>query len=179
MTKKEKLVEELTAYFGEEEAQELQSKTVKELESVLEAIQGSTPEAESEVEETAPVIDKVEVDPALIDGDGKELLFEGGPTLEKIEEWKSLFSDEIYLTEFDDDVFLWRPINRKEYKDVMKIQGADSFYKEERICERVVLFPANYSFMTMTAGKAGIPTVLSEYIMEKSGFKTQSGPIRL
>lgn len=115
----------------------------------------------------------------LIGPNGEELLFPNGPSVSQVEEWKSQYSDEVYLTEFEEDIFLWRPITRKEYKGVMKIQNADSFYKEERICEAVVLYPAGYNFMAMTAGKAGIPTLLAELVMEKSGFQAKTGAMKL
>lgn len=120
-----------------------------------------------------------ELDEELIGPNGEELLFPDGPTVAQVEEWKSRFNDEVYLTEFEEEVFIWRPITRKEYKGVMKIQNADSFYKEERICEAVVLFPEQYNFMQMTAGKAGIPTLLSELVMEKSGFQAKTGAMKL
>lgn len=115
----------------------------------------------------------------LIGPDGEELLFPNGPSVPQVEEWKSRFGDEIYLTEFEEEIFLWRPITRKEYKQVMKVPNADSFYKEERICEAVILFPQNYNFMTMTQGKAGIPTLLAELVMEKSGFQAKTGAMKL
>lgn len=115
----------------------------------------------------------------LIGANGEELLFPSGPSLKQVEEWKSRFSEEVYLTEFEEDIFLWRPITRKEYKQIMKINNADSFYKEERICEACVLYPQNYNFMTMTSGKAGIPTLLAELVMEKSGFQAKTGAMKL
>jgi hypothetical protein len=110
---------------------------------------------------------------------GEAVLFPGGPSLDRVEEWRSRFKD-IFLTEFDDgEVVVWRSLVRKEYKDIMKIQGADNFYKEERICERVVLWPENYGFMAMAQGKAGIPTLIAELVMEKSGFQAKTGAMRL
>lgn len=120
-----------------------------------------------------------EVDPELIGENGEELLFPGGPSLNKVEEWKSQFNGEVYLTEFDEEVFLWRPIKRKEYKEIAKIPNADSFYKEERISERCVLYPEGYNFIAMTGGKAGIPTLLAELIMEKSGFQAKTGAMKI
>ena len=150
-------------------AKKKQEVEVQEVEQVEEV----TEEVEQE-ETTVPVPDS-----DLYDADGNELLFPDGPTLNKIEEWKSLHGGEVYLTEFDEDVFLWRPIRRKEYKDIMKVQQADSYYKEERMCEKCVLYPENYNFMAMTQGKAGIPTLLAELIMEKSGFQAKTGAMRL
>lgn len=107
-------------------------------------------------------------------------IFAGGPTYNDLEKWKSMYNGEVYLTEFDEeDVFVWRPIKRKEYKDIAKIQSADNFYKEERICEKAILFPVGYGFMNMSNGKAGIPTLLHELILEKSGFVAKTGAMRL
>lgn len=115
----------------------------------------------------------------LIGPDGEELLFPNGPSVAQVEEWKSRFGDEVYLTEFEEEIFLWRPITRKEYKQVMKVQNADSFYKEERICDAVILYPQGYNFMQMSSGKAGIPTLLAELVMEKSGFQAKTGAMKL
>lgn len=110
----------------------------------------------------------------------EEEVFPGGPTYNKLEEWKTQYNEEVYLTEFDEDnIFVWRPIMRKEYKDIAKVQNADNFYKEERICDKVILFPERYSSMDMSLGKAGIPTLLSELILEKSGFVAKTGAMRL
>ena len=54
-------------------------------------------------------------DEALVGPDGKELLFPDGPTISKVEEWKSLHGD-IFLSEFGEDVYIWRIIRRQEYK---------------------------------------------------------------
>ncbi|PFK99994.1 tail chaperonin [Priestia megaterium] len=110
----------------------------------------------------------------------EEEIFPGGPTHNELEKWKSMYNGEVYLTEFDEEnVFIWRPIKRKEYKDIAKIPNADQFYKEERICDKSLLFPANYGAMNMSVGKAGIPTLLSELILEKSGFVAKTGAMRL
>jgi hypothetical protein len=111
--------------------------------------------------------------------DGASILFPGGPSLDQVEDWRSRFKD-VFLTEFEDgEVVIWRSLIRKEYKDVMKIPNADNFYKEERICEKVVLWPENYGFMAMAQGKAGIPTLIAELVMEKSGFQAKTGAVRL
>ncbi|HLO11243.1 MAG TPA: tail chaperonin [Pseudoneobacillus sp.] len=111
--------------------------------------------------------------------DGDKEIYEGGPTFNQLEAWKSQFKA-IYLTEFDDEnVFIWRALNRKEYKDVMKIDNADQFYKEERICEKCVLWPQNFGFLAMSGGKAGIPSYIAEQIMDKSGFVAKTGALKL
>ena len=148
-------------------------KKVKHVEEV-EEMESSIPEPEAPV---APEESSIPME--LLGPNGEELLFPGGPALTQVEEWKSRFKEEVYLTEFEEEVFLWRPITRKEYKQVMKVQNADSFYKEERICEACILYPKGYNFMAMTAGKAGIPTLLAELIMEKSGFQAKTGAMKL
>jgi len=142
-------------------------------EEVVQA-QEAVEEVEGTEEEVAAAIPE-----ELIGENGEELLFPNGPAVAQVEEWKSQYGEEVYLTEFEEDIFIWRPITRKEYKQVMKVQNADTYYKEERICESVVLFPEQYNFMNMTNGKAGIPTLLSELVMEKSGFQAKTGAMRL
>lgn len=132
----------------------------------------------NEVAVEAKETDSEEMFGPIYNEKGEELLFENGPTVNEIEEWKSRFKD-IYFTEFEDEVIIWRCIMRSEYKDIQKIQGADSYYKEERLCEACVLFPKNYNFQAMRAGKAGIPSFISEQILEKSGFAARAAAIKL
>lgn len=109
----------------------------------------------------------------------KKVIFEGGPTVAQVETWKKELG-QIYMTEFDEgEVFIWRALTRKEFKEIMKVDGADSMYREERVCEKCMVWPEDYDFMAMTIGKAGVPTVLSEQIMEKSGFAAKGGPMQL
>ena len=136
--------------------------------------------AEQEVEnvEEQEVLESL-ISDELIGPDGEELLFPNGPSVAKVEEWKSLYNGEVYLTEFEEEIFLWRPMSRQEYKKIMKVPNADNFYKEERICETVILFPERYNFQDMSSGKAGIPTLLSEYVMAKSGFQPKTDAMRV
>jgi hypothetical protein len=109
----------------------------------------------------------------------EEVLFPGGPTLKQVDEWKDKFG-QVYMTEVDeDDAFIWRVLNRKEFKDIMKLDNADAMYREERVCEKCIIWPEGYTFVTMGDGKAGVPTILAEQIMEKSGFTPKTGPIAL
>jgi hypothetical protein len=151
-------------------------KKVDEVLEVMEEQESTVPVPEAPAAPEAP---ETSIPQELLGPNGEELLFPGGPALTQVEEWKSRFREEVYLTEFEEEIFLWRPITRKEYKQVMKVQNADSFYKEERICEACILYPQNYNFMQMTAGKAGIPTLLAELIMEKSGFQAKTGAMKL
>lgn len=120
-----------------------------------------------------------EMDFAEENFDSETFLFAGGPTHDTVEGWKSLYQDQVFLSDFDGDVFIWRPILRNEYKRVVRNQQADSFYKEEKVCETCVLFPEGYGTMKMTRDKAGIPTMLFDMIMEKSGFSSRVEAMRL
>ena len=109
----------------------------------------------------------------------EELLFDEGPTLNQVERWKSQFGG-IYMTEVSDDqVFIWRTITRKEYKDLLKAKNADALYREERMCEKCVLWPEDYNFLAMSSGAAGIPSLLAEQIMIKSGFQASGDSQKL
>lgn len=107
--------------------------------------------------------------------DGEEEIVPGGPTYDQIEAWKSKFQDKVFLTEIEGDVYIWRPIRRIEYKNLMKAQkGNDSqqarFHLEERICDTCILYPANFRATGMSSGLAGVPSLLSEMVLNKSGF---------
>ncbi|BCO16151.1 tail chaperonin_gp098 [Bacillus phage vB_BceM_WH1] len=143
---------------------------VEEKEEVVTA--GPAPEVNEAAEENFE-------EDLMVDEHGNKLLFPGGPTEHQVEEWKSAFNEEVYLVEFDDQVFIWRPLRRTEYKSVMNMQGADQYYREEKICDTAILYPVGYGFAQLRAGKAGIPTVLADTILEKSGFTAKTGAIRL
>lgn len=111
-----------------------------------------------------------------------ELIFEGGPTKSELFSWKKQFEIEghtVNLSEIGDDVFIWRTMNRVEYRDIMAIPNTDPLQREEIICEVCVLFPPNYSFRAMAEQKAGLPALLAEQIMKESGFSKAAPPIRL
>jgi hypothetical protein len=136
-----------------------------------------------EVEMEDEIVEEVDEGPVspdqtFYDNDGDEILFPDGPKMSLVEEWKSKFGA-IYLTEFDEEVFIWHTLSRKEYKDIMKVQQSDTYYKEERICDRCILWPEGYNFLKMTHGKAGIPSLVAEQIMDKSGFTAVVGAIKL
>lgn len=103
--------------------------------------------------------------------EGDDELFPGGPDYDQLQQWKSLYNDEVYVTEFGDDVIIFRPIRRREYKDIYEVAGDPSnYYIEEQVCRKSILWPENYADQRMAFGKAGIPTTLSQIILERSGF---------
>ena len=111
--------------------------------------------------------------------DGTEPVFEGGPTQGQVDRWKEQFNNGVYMTEIEDEVFIWRPITRMEYKNILQNKQADSLFREERICETCVLWPENYDFTKMKQGKAGIPSLIADHIMAKSGFVSEGEATKL
>ena len=112
-----------------------------------------------------------------------EEIFEGGPTFDQVENWKNEFGD-IYRIDFDSETIIFRTVSRFEYKQMVNNiegnQGSNTnWFREEQICDKAVLYPEDYTREKMTDGKAGIPTVVSEYILSKSGFNSNSGPQKL
>ncbi|CDQ41810.1 hypothetical protein [Virgibacillus salexigens] len=101
-----------------------------------------------------------------------------GPTRQEVEEWKDKYGN-IYFVPFDSDIYMFRQLNRAEYREVALNQDYTAFDKEEIITDKCVIFPRNFSVSKLTKGNAGLPTVLNEMIMSKSGFFAQSAPIQL
>lgn len=95
--------------------------------------------------------------------------FDGGPLESEIIAWKKQFG-RVYLTELEGDVYIWRTINRFEYKEVMGVPNTNELSREEMICEVCVLFPHDYSYEHMVNAPGGIPSMIAEQIMQKSGF---------
>lgn len=106
----------------------------------------------------------------------EDTLFPGGPTIGEIEEWKKEYR-EIYLTTINDDVYIWRPLTRKELKEVHTATSG-VHQREESYCKICNLWPSDYDF-TNQQEKAGVPSVLSEQILLKSGFQALHAPIAL
>ena len=112
-------------------------------------------------------------------GSGSEPVFEGGPTRNQVENWKQEYGD-IYMTEFDSETYIWRTLSRIEYKNIMNAEGNNSeWFSEEQVAQFCVLWPENYGGQQMTDGKAGIPSVLSDQIMAKSGFVAKANAVKL
>jgi hypothetical protein len=97
---------------------------------------------------------------------------------------EKLFSDElldelkgkygkVFKSEFNVGAFAWRVLGRKEYKIITEDDTLTVFQREEDICKTCVLFPETYDFEN---GAAGIATLLSEQIMDASGFLALSKP---
>ena len=111
---------------------------------------------------------------------GTDVVFEGGPTKSKVEDWKKKFNSNVFMVEFEEQVFIFRSLSRLEYKKILNVEGSSSEWSnEERVCETCILWPEDYGHNEIINDKAGIASRLSEFIMEKSGFVPTSDAIKL
>lgn len=84
----------------------------------------------------------------------------------------------LFKTVLDDEIFLWHKLNRKDYKAIMKkfenIEDRDErlWAREEEACRLAVLYPCAEVLNEILEESAGMATMLSDEIYEKSGFKT-------
>ena len=103
-------------------------------------------------------------------------VFEGGPGLSQVDIWKKQFSKEsVFHVKILEKHFIFRTLNRFEYKQIVAIENVDALYREEMICRTCVLFPYNYDFKAMAMEDSGYPSTLAEIIMENSGFTKEYG----
>lgn len=103
-------------------------------------------------------------------------LFEGGPGISQVDIWKKQYTKEkIFHTQILDKHFVFRTLNRFEYKQIVAIENIDALYREEIICHTCVLWPFNYDFKAMAAEDSGYPSTLAQIIMENSGFTKEYG----
>ena len=103
-------------------------------------------------------------------------IFEGGPGISQIDIWKKQFTKEkIFHTQILDKHFVFRTLNRFEYKQIVAIENIDALYREEIICTTCVLWPRNYDFKAMAGEDGGYPSTLAQIIMENSGFTKEYG----
>ena len=119
------------------------------------------------------------------DGNGfieEDVVFPGGPLRTEVASWKKQFEingHTVNLSEIGDELFIWRTLNRVEYREIMAIPNTDPLQREEIICEVCVLYPYDYNFKSMSERKAGVPALLAEQIMKESAFSKIAPPIRL
>lgn len=103
-------------------------------------------------------------------------IFEDGPGISQIDVWKKQFTKEkIFHTQVLDRHFIFRTLNRYEYKQIVAIENIDALYREEIICTTCVLWPRNYDFKKMAGEDGGYPSTLAQIIMENSGFTKDYG----
>lgn len=103
-------------------------------------------------------------------------IFDGGPGISQIQIWKKQFSKESVMhTQILERHFVFRTLNRYEYKQIVAISNVDALYREEVICRTCVLWPYDYDFKQMAIEDSGYPSTLAQIIMENSGFTKEYG----
>jgi len=128
--------------------------------------------------------DAVEDDPdqgtRVEDLDDDEQIWSGGPNAGQIKQWKSLHGD-VYVTSITfEKHIVWRTLTRNEYRQLVKkmeqlVQAGQlttaeaNLWNEESITEICILFPS-YDNASISADMAGLPSLLSQEILEASGF---------
>ena len=79
--------------------------------------------------------------------------------------------DAVFFSELDGILFVYRPLGRKEYKDIMTNENWDDFDKQDEICKTVLIHPSDFDFDDCSAG---IPEKLFQDIVEKSCLDPES-----
>ncbi len=112
--------------------------------------------------------------------DDDQQIFEDGPTAGQIKAWKKQFG-EVYVTSLSfDKHIVWRVLSRIEYKQLVKkmeslVQAGQvttaeaNMWNEEAISELCILFPS-YDKRALTEDMAGLPSLISQEVLEASGF---------
>lgn len=107
-------------------------------------------------------------------------IWDGGPNAGMIKAWKEQFG-EIYVTSITfDKHIVWRVLNRLEYKNLVKkmeqlVQAGQltsaeaNMWNEEAIAELCILYP-QYDKIEIKGVMAGIPSLISQEVLEASGF---------
>ena len=117
---------------------------------------------------------------AVEDLDEDEEIWPGGPTAKMIVDWKQEYGD-VYVTSVSyDNHVVWRVLNRLEYKNIVKqmelfvqegqMSSAEAnMWNEEAIANTCILFP-DMNSGSSTASMAGVPSLISQEVLEASGF---------
>ena len=71
--------------------------------------------------------------------------------------------DAVFFSEIENELFVYRPIGRKEYKDIVTNQNLDDYSKQDAICKTVLIFPIDFDFDNCLAG---IPNELCNQIIQ-------------
>ena len=101
-------------------------------------------------------------------------------TYELIEEIKKKYKKVWKTTLIDGTEIIWRRLNRKEYKTIMKDyeyihdRGERIMDREDAVCLAAVVYPCASVLEDIIDSMAGVSSVLSDDIYEKSGFRVDA-----
>ncbi len=98
-------------------------------------------------------------------------------TFDLIQEFKAQYKKVWKTTLVDGTEIVWRRLNRKEYKDIMKNyediedRGERLMEREEAVCRAAILYPDKETVEDLINNMAGFAPVISDDIYDKSGFR--------
>lgn len=116
---------------------------------------------------------------AIEDADPEEEIWEGGPTVGDMQQWKEEYGD-VYITSVTPERHIvWRTLTRFEFKAISKqleqmigsgqmSEAMANLENEEQITELCVIYP-EYDRKDKKM-MAGIASIISSQVMEASGF---------
>ena len=102
-----------------------------------------------------------------------------GRTAQKVDntvDLKELFEkfsdeyDQVFMESVDDQIFIFKALGRKDFKDLVESKAVNDCAKEEIVCEICTLYPENYDFENCE--EAGLPTELCKIILDHSLLKS-------
>lgn len=97
---------------------------------------------------------------------------DNAPMISQLEAWKTKYNN-IYVSQVGEErkeIFVWRTLQRREYKDMQIGAATDSQEAfNEMLVEKCILFPF-YDYQFRSTSDAGIISTLGQQISYKSGF---------
>lgn len=117
---------------------------------------------------------------SIFDMDPETILWENGPTAGQLVAWKNQYK-KIIITSIDvDEHVVWRRLTRPEYRNIVRqieqlissnkfTQAEANLFNEEILCQVCCLHPT-FSTADFDNVPAGLPAILSQQILETSGF---------
>ena len=79
--------------------------------------------------------------------------------------------DAVFFSEIDGQLFSYRPLGRKEYKDILSNENLSDFDRQDAIVKAALIYPENFD---LDDCPAGIPNQLCTDIVEKSCLDPES-----
>lgn len=120
--------------------------------------------------------------PSVADGDinPEDEIYSGGPTKAEIDAWKQEFGEVFVTTIGADQNYIWRVLNRFEYRRLIKnleqqvasgqmTEVEANLNNEELVTEMVLLYP-KLNKSQLAGSLAGVASIISQQAMEASGF---------
>ena len=79
--------------------------------------------------------------------------------------------DAVFFSEIEGIMFIYRPLGRKEYKDIYNNVNLSDLDKQDAICKTALVYPEDFD---LDDCDAGIPSQLYDVIIDKSCLDPES-----